>query len=112
MEEKVVRRASKSVSAESMCCMHGNGCNHGHNFSFIRIFLGIVLLLFVFCGGFKLGVLVGFIGSQGAHDGMYGYGWPEHSMVRYHKVISVDNMSGDAPSDSVTTTTRSAPIVR
>jgi hypothetical protein len=111
MEEKVVRRASKSVSPENMCCMHGNGCCSGHHFSFIRIFLGIVLLLFVFCGGFKLGVLIGFIGSSGMNSMMWDYDFPQRNLMRYHKAFTIENVDGGDAAGTATAT-KNGPIER
>lgn len=94
MEENkfVIKKNGRGASKVETCCLHGNGCCSGHHFSFLRIFLGIVLLLFVFCGGFKLGVLVGLIGSHGMDGGfMMEYRSPRYDMMRWDNGVGVYN---------------------
>ncbi len=59
------------------CGGHGMCGGWGHK-SLLRVVLALVVLGFVFCAGFKLGVLAGYFHGFGYGDGprmMYSNGW-------------------------------------
>ena len=91
---------------QSGCCGSHMGCSHKRWVCWV---LGLVVLIIVFCTGYKLGVLRGYLGSWG-HMG--GYGRP---MMMY-RTGSFDNfgpgMMGNVQyraevlEDQITTTPR------
>lgn len=74
-----------SCSGGSCCSMKGMCCGTGRH-GLIRVILMMVVVIIIFCTGFKLGRIVGFINAQGDFDKHMMRG--DHMMMFEKKMMS------------------------
>ncbi len=106
--ENMDNKANQTGHPEGCRCMvctcRGCGCRHwGGRFSLLRVLIGIIILIFVFCAGFALGDLKGSLQGYGRHSGYrmmgtpYYMNYPGQGMMRGYYGNSAGGVGNVAP---------------